>query len=414
MSPVLATAPAEEVANKEPEVQIRPSPDYLLRKRLLWPLDLPAYLVYLVAAPIGVTATYIETNDVVPKVVDLLANDARTFFVYPSVRGASGNGLGYGIGLIHKDLFHRRYLLNANGFVFGWSDSMANLLLASPRVQKENDVAFTIKANWLKNSDDDFYGIGNDSLQSNLAEFSIYTIRAGGDVTYRFLPHLSISPHLNFLAAKTEPKTGGDDPSVEDLFAASDLAGFEEELAHLDVGATLAHDTRDQRGAPEKGGLRRFTYRRFQGLDQGGFDFNQYEVELRQFFRLFKPRRVLALRNAWVFQHADGADAIPFYRLAHLDFNHVLRGFKRGRFRDQNSVLFNAEYRYIIWDYIDATLFVDTGKVFADIDEFDLDDLQYSYGGGLRFRTKNDFLLRFQLGYGGEDIVVSFSFTQAI
>ena len=192
------------------------------------------------------------------------------------------------------------------------------------------------------------------------------------------------------------------------------MVGFERRLSFLDVGLALAHDTRDVAGAPESGGLRRFTFKRLQGIEQDGFNYFQYEVDLRQFFRLWLPRRVLAIRNVWNFQHAPGDNQVPFYRLNVLDNGSALRGFRYGRFRDKSSVLFNAEYRYMVWDLIDVTLFYDTGKVFNDIEEFNFDDFEYSYGGGFRFRSDEAFIFRAQIGYGGEDVIFSFSAALAI
>ena len=199
-------------------------------------------------------------------------------------------------------------------------------------------------------------------------------------------------------------------PSSQTVFPSSELPGFGQRLTYLVFGLDVEYDTRNAKLSPNRGGYRAFRYSRFQGLNTSQFNFNQFELDIRQYFKLWSPRHVLAVRNAWEFQQGS----VPFYLLSTLDWKNQLRGFERGRFRDKAYVIFNFEYRFPIWDVIEGTMFVDTGKVFNGIDNFNVDDWRYSVGGGINFFFRDFILMSLQAGHGGEGTQVIFRFGPAI
>jgi len=395
------TDAAEQVAKKAAvntsHVHIRPPSSYVARKLILFPLDLPSYLTYALIRPLEFMGRYVEENHVVEKIVDILSNDERTFWIYPILEGSEGLGLGGGVAVTHKNLFNRGYKLDIKGLLFDRIDHRLRLYLSNPNL-------YELVVDWSDDSDADFYGLGNGSLEGDLTNFSINNFKLGGGLILWSRYGLSVKPHVYFIRSIVRGSIGAEEPSIETRFPLASLTGFDQRLIYLNYGIRLAYDTRDSEHSPESGGIRSFTFQRFEGLDRSGFNFYQYELNVRQFFRLWRARRVFVLANSWVFQQVDGANSVPFYRLTKLDQSTPLRGFDQGRFRDRNSVLFNAEYRYPIWDFIDGTLFFDYGQVFRRIAEVNLDDFQYSVGGGFRFRSAENFFLRVQLGYGGEGV----------
>ena len=78
------------------------------------------------------------------------------------------------------------------------------------------------------------------------------------------------------------------------------------------------------------------------------------------------------------------------------------RGFREFRFRDRNSLLFTAEYRWEAWWALDPALFVDAGKVASRRNDLDLSDLEVSYGIGFRVHSTNSFIMRFDLAKSRE------------
>ncbi len=92
---------------------------------------------------------------------------------------------------------------------------------------------------------------------------------------------------------------------------------------------------------------------------------------------------------------------VPFTELATLGGPDSLRGFRAGRFRDYSTLLFSAEYRWPIWMWADAMLFVDYGgtggRAFSG---FGLGSLHPDVGAGIRVRTSQHVYARVQLAYG--------------
>jgi hypothetical protein len=174
----------------------------------------------------------------------------------------------------------------------------------------------------------------------------------------------------------------------------------------------LAHDTRDSRSNPKSGGLRALRFDRYQYLTGNSFSFNKYSFDFRQYIPLWKAGWILGLRNAWVFEQEGRGANIPFYRLAALDAYHMLRGFKRGRFRDRSSVVFNIENVFLLSKVLEVLFFYDTGRVFSGPTDFSFSKFKYSFGGGLNLNLFDIRLFRFRAAYGGEGVRFIFSVTQ--
>ena len=91
---------------------------------------------------------------------------------------------------------------------------------------------------------------------------------------------------------------------------------------------------------------------------------------------------------------------MPFYLLRTLGGPDDLRGFRRFRFRDENSILLQAEYRWEIFTAVDGAIFYDAGKVASRHEDLNLEDLESDYGIGFRFGTRNGVFLRVEGAFG--------------
>ena len=76
---------------------------------------------------------------------------------------------------------------------------------------------------------------------------------------------------------------------------------------------------------------------------------------------------------------------MPFFLLPYVGSGHTLRGFISHRFRDQNALILNAEWRIMVNRFMDTAFFYDAGKVAARRADLDLDGLKSDYGFGVRF-----------------------------
>ena len=109
---------------------------------------------------------------------------------------------------------------------------------------------------------------------------------------------------------------------------------------------------------------------------------------------------MLAFRALASTSDADAGHDVPFYLQRTLGGPDDLRGFRQFRFRDQNFLLLQAEYRWEIFTAVDGAIFYDAGKVAPRLEDLDLRDLESDYGIGFRFGTRNGVFLRVEGAFG--------------
>jgi outer membrane protein insertion porin family/translocation and assembly module TamA len=132
----------------------------------------------------------------------------------------------------------------------------------------------------------------------------------------------------------------------------------------------------------------------------GDFDFYEINGELRHYLSIVN-RVVLAVRARGGSIDGIGGTPetvnVPFYKLYFLGGATNLRGW--GRFEvsplseggtplgGQTFANFSAEVRVPIWKNLSGVLFADAGNVWSDPWDFNINDLRYDVGPGLRYNT---------------------------
>ncbi len=130
-------------------------------------------------------------------------------------------------------------------------------------------------------------------------------------------------------------------------------------------------------------------------------DFNYYEISGEgRYFLSIANRAVIAVRvraGAIDGTGATQADSVPFYKRYFLGGATNLRGW--GRFDvaplteggqpigGQSFTNFSTELRVPIWRNLGVVLFLDGGNVWSNPWDFNLDDLRYDIGPGIRYNT---------------------------
>lgn len=397
----------------DPVVTVQPPRSRTYKKIALFPLELPKYVFRAVTFPLGITSRYVERKHVQQRVADLLSNDEKTLWIYPIIEGGAGSSFGGGPALKHIDLFHRGYQLSAKYTIHINMNQMAAASLEKPDAFELFGTPFSwaFSPQWQRSEYQYFYGFGNDSSRDDKTQYLINETDIMGGIAAHPVEHLSTGIFLGYSLATSGE---GASPSINTIFPVSSLSGFDEWLQYGIAGLKIEHDTRDNRSLPESGGVRTLKFSRYQHFGRGDYSYNQYNLDVKQFIRLGAPRRVLGLHMGWIFQQETGGSSIPFYRLATLDVNSPLRGFKQQRFTDRNMCVLNAEYRFPLWGTVDGVIFADAGRVFHSVTDFSFKDLKYSGGGGLRMRAMNIMLFRLDVAYGGEGVNAIFGMSKSL
>ena len=263
-------------------------------------------------------------------------------------------------------------------------------------------------AGYQRNSQEDFYGFGPDSLKENRTNYLLETAGGGGVVWWQLPRWLTVGGALGWLDFNVGPGTDNRHPTTEQIFDFGEIPGLAKQGAFIRSDAFVEIDWRNE-GNPYSGGFYAFRWSDWNDQDFDRFDFDQYEIDLQQYFPFVKNKRVIALRARSVLSDAGEGQQVPFYLTPALGGNRELRGFDNARFTDLNSILFQAEYRAEVWLGMDLALFVDAGRVVADRSDL-FEDLEVDYGFGFRVKTANSTFLRTDFAFGGEAFRAAITF----
>ena len=139
------------------------------------------------------------------------------------------------------------------------------------------------------------------------------------------------------------------------------------------------------------------------------FGFRMVEYEAIQHIPILRESWVLSFRAR--VQHAMEKDGqqTPFFMLPALGGGSSLRAYSSWRFRDENSMLLQGEWRIMINRYLDLAFFYDTGKVAPTTGDLDFYNMKDDFGVGVRFHGPFATPLRVELAKGREGYNVVFS-----
>ena len=247
-----------------------------------------------------------------------------------------------------------------------------------------------------------FFGLGPDSVRSNLVTYGMKNTVVGGAAAVRPTSWLTVSGAGDFLKPDIDP-TRGEEKSIGSHFDDASAPGLVAQPDFMRYEGGVEVNFREPRGNPRSGGRYSFLYQRFDDLDANRYSFQRGEVDAQQYIPLLRDRRVLALHAMASVSNADEGAQVPFYYQRSLGGPDDLRGFHRSRFRDKHALLLQAEYRWEIFTAVDGALFYDAGKVASRLEDLNLRDLESDYGIGFRFGTINSVFLRIEAAFGSRD-----------
>lgn len=258
---------------------------------------------------------------------------------------------------------------------------------------------------------DDFYGLGPDSQLTDRSTYKFTTAEGGVRLDWPLARWLRLEGGAALVHVSTGPGGDGSHPSISEVFSVGVLPAFAESTDFVRAHARVEIDWRDGENPSHAGGLIAFDAENYEELSVSRFDFRRYRAEVQQHFPFFHEQRVIALRALTVITEPHDDGQVPFYFMPTLGHGDALRGFSSFRFRDRHALLLQGEYRWLAWKGLETALFLDAGKVFADLDELDLADLETAYGIGFRVITSGGTFFRLDIARSRERIRPHVSFS---
>ena len=325
-----------------------------------------------------------------------------------------GGGVGVGGGWRH-DLFNRnaRVILGGGISTRNYQMLMADFslpYLASNKVELGTSVVYR------HNPQEDYWGLGQDSLADNRVSFKVDYTNFEGRAIVRPLHWLEAGTRFGWLDGTIGRGTDGRFPSIEETFTDATAPGLAEQPAYSYFELFSAVDTRDQDDNARDGGFYSLSWREYSDLDFDRYNFRAVDAVAQQFFPIFDKKRVFAvqarLQSAAV--EEDAGQQVPFYFKPTMGGSTSHRGFNDYRFRDDAVAYWNVEYRWEAFSGMDMALFSDWGTVAPNIGRLKLDNIKNAYGIGFRFNTYKTVLFRVDIGFGGgEGVKYFFKFSKA-
>jgi outer membrane protein assembly factor BamA len=320
----------------------------------------------------------------------------------------SGGGFTLGVG--HANFVSAYNYIDARASYTISGYKRAEVEFVAPRMFNRRG-HLSVLGGWREATQVGFYGIGPNTSKDDRTNYLFQ--QPYGSALLTVFPtrrNLMLRGGVEYTQWSQEPGEGSS-PSVETKYTPDVLPGLGAEVTYLHTQGTVGLDWRTSPGYSRRGAYLAATVHDYKDSDDAfGFQIAEYEG----------IAHLPILRETWVLsfharmQHANEKDdqQIPFFMLPALGGGSSLRGYSSWRFRDQNSLLLQAEWRIMINRYLDLAFFYDAGKVAARTKDLDLDGMKDDFGVGLRFHGPFATPLRVELARSRESSL-SFIFSSS-
>jgi hypothetical protein len=406
-------------------------PETTLAERLVWVprtlLLVPSLAVGVVASPLRGAAWLWDRYKVAEHLAGWLFNDDLTAGVYPLIYFDTNLGFQGELRAFHDDLFGQRESIRLN-LAYGGSYKQ-HVIFQADTGDRLPGQTLGLTAAWSRRDTDRFYGIGNADLEEDgvmppeplpptppVAVRSLFRQR----VTQLELDdNIALPDHFGVIVSaafwnRSFSGDPGQTDSTTDIYMANAIPGFDG-YNTLHGQLRLYYDTRRPSSQYisetllTTGGLATAW---LDGARVSSSDADSYllgGIELQRYFNLSNSRRTLGVRAR--LEDVVAGDQVPFVELPTLGGPRLLRGYNRQRFRDNTLALLSLDYQFELNHFISARLFVDTGRVFPGLSDFDLDGFRLGFGGGLETHVNDLFLFRTLVAGSEEGVFFSFVFS---
>lgn len=161
------------------------------------------------------------------------------------------------------------------------------------------------------------------------------------------------------------------------------------------IGPLMVFDSRNHVFYPSDGWYIEAKVLGFDDWIGSDYTFGKGVLDIVNYQQLHK-KGVLATHINYQFS----AGAVPFNMLSTLGGTKRMRGYYEGRFRDNNALIFQSEYRIQLPWRLGLVAFADIGQVFNRWSFLKGNEWRWTAGGGLRFMLDPERKINIRLDYG--------------
>ena len=390
-------------------VPVADRPKALWEHALLAPYRVVTFPVTLLSRGFGSGLGYLDEHRVPDRVARLLGPRRGPFGFLVDFQFGGLSGLGGGITAEHTRFLGGPNVARLRASTTTNRDHRLGLAARFPGSR----AAFTeLGAGFRRRPNVRYFGLGPYAREIHESFFHQEAAWIGAAVRRPVGGASHLEADVEYTTVATGAPGGGHDPATQTIFAGALPPGYGRHSYGPSIGGQWMHGSPGLENRPGRGGLQRLRASYFEGVDRSDVRFWTFRGEAQQFFTLWRPQRVLALRGVGSWIENVGGDPVPFDRLNTNDDPDLLRGYDDFRWRDRGLAIGTAEYRWPIWAHerateagLDGYLLTDFGQVFGDAREIGLRRLKLTYGGGFRVESGHGFVLRLEYARSEETAV---------
>ena len=381
----------------------------------------PALLFHEAIRPVKWTVRWADRNGVFDRIEAYYFRDSSDGPV--PVRGivptaGLGGPVGFTVGAraFHNDVLGGRQA----GVIAQWGGPGTYRVrgqLANPRIVR--GLSFTASGGYRAVRELTLYGVGNDATLADFVGYRTSTLDLAGVLDLGVVGPFAVFAEGTVDRTGTTPRRfQGDGVQV-----AAGAAGLSEEIddkqysvvafagggARFDAVRTAALGLVSAR--PLAGLQLRAGYGYGQDVYGNAYGFHRVYADAQTFLPVGRlvglpANRRIEARLYLEQSRPNQGQRVPFYHLAALGGEDVLRGYRYQRFRDEGAVLAALAYLWPLHRSIDAVVFTEQGQVFRYFDDVRLRALHGSVGAGLRFYSRGRRSGRAEVIYSPETVRV--------
>lgn len=243
-----------------------------------------------------------------------------------------------------------------------------------------------------------FHGVGRDAPADYQSRIDGAYILLRERILRETLPSLYVGLELDFQALNRVRYTESSQAQPEFAVPSVGAAGS----TNMGVGLGVLYNDIHNALNPRLGHYSEWALLSYSSSTGSAFSFTSYVVDNRIYLPI-KENSVLAAQLYGQFTLGNP----PFNMLALMGGGTLMRGYYRGRYRDQHLLAGQIEYRILPFSFskrFGASAFLATGQVFGDARPFTWRRLLPAGGAGLRFLLfpDKDIYARFDLAFTQE------------
>jgi hypothetical protein len=321
------------------------------------------------------------------------------FLVYPTLAYAPETSWEFGLSSLYVfyakgDTANR--MSEVNGFTFVTLQKQYGLWFDHALYSNENKW-FSLGRIRFQSFPLLYHGIGPDTPEEHVAQVNANLIQIKERVLRKLYQSVYLGLEVDYQRLSAVEFLTQPNESLELPLGSTGSA-------NLGFGVGLLYDNRHNVLNVRKGFFSELALLRYDQRWGSDFSFTSLLSDTR-FYRPINKRDVLAAQLLGQFNVGN----TPFNQLALLGGESLMRGYYLGRFRDNNQLAAQVEYRFLplplgFSKRLGAALFASSGTVFDQFRALSLRDVVWAAGGGFRFLLfpKKDIFSRVDVAFTRE------------